>query len=338
MDLHNESNSYYQLWKISVGAEAQDVLACALELGLFTRLADGPKTIAEIAEHMGIKLRPAEVLAVTCAAIGVLRKDGDRYANVGDMEEFLVEGQALYNQYTAFGRAGYVDPERGAKIKEAILTDRPQKGAGWLDKATGKSRPSMAFYPKRHHLRIIWGDCVARAFDFSKCRKIVDLGGATGGHLVGIAKRYPHLEAIVFDLEYNRQGAEEGLAQTDSSGKIAFQTGNFFEDTYPPSTDVFFMSHVLHDWGRDRCMCILQRCYEALPEGGVAIAAEFLLNEEKTGPLLAAFQGLHVFYNNIEAKQWTGSEIQQMMSEAGFQDMEIRPIDPEQSIVIGWKR
>ena len=147
MDLHNESNSYYQLWKISVGAEAQDVLACALELGLFTQLADGPKTIAEIAEHMGIQLRPAEVLAVTCAAIGVLKKDGDRYANIGDMEEFLVEGQALYNQYTAFGRAGYVDPERGAKIKEAILTDRPQKGAGWLDKATGKSHPPWPFTP-----------------------------------------------------------------------------------------------------------------------------------------------------------------------------------------------
>ena len=119
---------------------------------------------------------------------------------------------------------------------------------------------------------------------------------------------------------------------------LTFQTGNFFEDAYPPGADVFFLSHVLHDWGREDCLRLLQRCYEALPTGGVVIAAEFLLNEEKTGPLLAAFQGLHVFYSNLEAKQWTGSEIQQMMAEVGFKDGDIRPIDPEQSIVIGWKR
>ena len=44
-----------------------------------------------------------------------------------------------------------------------------------------------------------------------------------------------------------------------------------------------------------------------------------------------------MFYNNIEARQYTGSEIREMMAEAGFARSEVRPIDPEQSIVIGWK-
>ena len=338
MDPDKEIESYYALWKLSVGAESQDVLACAVELGLFTHLAAGPKTIAEIADCMSIQMRPAEVLAVTCAAIGVLKKTGDRYANIPAMEDFLVEGRPLYNQYMAFGRAGYVDPDRGDKIKYALLNDKPKKGDFWLDKATGKSRLSTALYPKRHDLRIMWGDCIARAFDFSDYRKVCDLGGATGGHLVGIARRYPHLEGVVFDLEYSQEGAEEALRQTDTTGRVSFHAGNFFEDEFPEGTDAFLMSHVLHDWGRGRCMQILQRCYEALPAGGTAIAAEFLLNEEKTGPLLAAFQGLHVFYVNVEAKQWTGDEIGAIMAKAGFRDMEVRPIDPEQGIVIGWKK
>lgn len=331
-----DSGTYYTLWRLSCGAEAQDVLACAVELGLFTRLAEGPRTIPEIAEAMDIRLRPAEVLAVTCASIGVLRKEGDRYGNVADMEPFLVEGGEMYNQYTAFGRAGYVDEDRGDKIRQAVLTDKPRSGDGWLDAATGKKQP-FPFYPKRHRLRILWGDCVAGAFDFTRFRKITDLGGASGGHLVGIVRRFPHLEAIVFDLEYNREAAEEGLAQTDESGRIRFQAGTFFEDELPPDTDVFLLSHILHDWGRERCLQILRRCREALPDDGAVVAEEFLLNEEKTGPLLAAFQGLHVFYNNIEARQYTGSEIREMMAEAGFARSEVRPIDPEQSIVIGWK-
>ena len=189
----------------------------------------------------------------------------------------------------------------------------------------------------RHHLRIIWGEAIADSFDFSPFTKITDLGGATGGHLVGIVQRFPHLEGIVYDLEYNREAAEKGLATTDDTNRVRFETGNFFEDELPTGTDVILMSHVLHDWGRDRCLTILRRSHEALPAGGVVLTAEFLLNEEKTGPLLAAFQGLHVFYSNIEARQWTGSEIAAMMVEAGFSETEIRPIDPEQSIVIGRK-
>lgn len=189
----------------------------------------------------------------------------------------------------------------------------------------------------RHHLRIIWGRAIAEAFDFSSFSKVTDLGGATGGHLVGIVARYPHLQAVVYDLDYNREAAQEGIASTDETGRVRFEVGSFFEDDLPAGTDVFLMSHVLHDWGRERCLAILRRSHEALPAGGVALAAEFLLNEDKTGPLLAAFQGLHVFYNNIEARQWTGSEVSEMMAEAGFRDTEVRPIDREQSLVIGHK-
>lgn len=102
--------SYFTLWELSCGAEAQDVLAVAVELSLFTKLADGPRTIPQIAAALGIALRPAEVLAVTCASIGVLRKVGAAYANVPQMEDFLVEGRRLFNQYAAFGRAGVVAP------------------------------------------------------------------------------------------------------------------------------------------------------------------------------------------------------------------------------------
>ena len=106
---------------------------------------------------------------------------------------------------------------RAEKIRNALLTDQPARGAGWLDTATGVRRPAAAFYPMRHHLRIIWGQAIAAAFDFTPYSKITDLGGATGGHLVGIVERFPHLDAVVFDLEYNQQAADGGLTLTSGS-------------------------------------------------------------------------------------------------------------------------
>ena len=52
------------------------------------------------------------------------------------------------------------------------------------------------------------------------------------------------------------------------------------------------MSHVLHDWDDGNCLRLLQRCHETLPSGAPLLVMEFLLDEDKMGPFLAAMQWL----------------------------------------------
>jgi hypothetical protein len=117
---------------------------------------------------------------------------------------------------------------------------------------------------------------------------------------------------------------------------VSFWATDFFADPYPDGVDVFFMSHVIHDWDDEHCRTILRRCHHALPPGCPVIVQEFLLNEDKTGPLLAVFQWFHLVCSN-PGDQRTAKEIMALMEDVGFQDMEVHPIDSEQSIVVGWK-
>jgi len=101
--------------------------------------------------------------------------------------------------------------------------------------------------------------------------------------------------------------------------------------------DAYFMSHTIHDWDDERCLVILRRCYGALPPNCPVIVQEFFLNEDKSGSLLAVFQWLWLVIGT-DGDQRTADEIADLMAKSGFCDMETRPVDTEQSIIIGWKR
>lgn len=96
------------------------------------------------------------------------------------------------------------------------------------------------------------------------------------------------------------------------------------------------MSHVIHGWGDHQCRHLLRRCHQALPAGSPVLVQEFLLNADKTSDLLGVYQWFGLLYGT-SGDQRTAGEIQALMQDAGFAGMECRPIDCDQSIVVGWK-
>ncbi|TCC44894.1 methyltransferase, partial [Kribbella capetownensis] len=83
------------LMELSIGFWSFKALATAQELDLFGRLSgtDG-HTIDELAELLGVDLRPVELLVTACASIGLLERRDARYVNSALADEFLVPGKA----------------------------------------------------------------------------------------------------------------------------------------------------------------------------------------------------------------------------------------------------
>jgi hypothetical protein len=305
------------------------------DLGLYEALREGPASVEEVCRRTGLQPRPAAILLSANACMGILGVEQGRYFIYEIQREFVLEGgRARWRpRIPAPGK----DP-RYDGLKQAALTNQPVPEAlpDWLKNPQGGPGVT-AHVPQRHHWRILWGEALARAFDFSPYRLIVDLGGATGGILVGLTAQYPELRGLVFDLPYSRGSAEAAIKGSDAEGRVGFACGDFFTDPYPEGADLFFMSHVIHDWDDERCLLLLRRCCEALPAGSPVMAMEFLLNEDKTGSLLAVFQWFGLL-DSTPGDQRTAGEIAALMEKAGFRGMEIRPVDTEHSIVIGWKR
>ncbi len=71
-------------------------IRAALQLGLFTPLADGPKTAGELAEAIGVNPRRLEMLLYQLVVSDFLEMDGNKFANTPMAAHYLIQGRDGY--------------------------------------------------------------------------------------------------------------------------------------------------------------------------------------------------------------------------------------------------
>jgi hypothetical protein len=325
----------YIFFKMHHVWRAEKAWLLSADLGLYEALRCGSATIDDVCKRTGLHRRPVSMLLSANACIGVIGLRNGRHFIHDVMRGFVLEDGDAWPRPR-------IPREGEDRIydcwKKALVTNMPIDGClpPWMVDPEGASG-TTAPQPERHGWRIIWGQELAKAFDFSSYHLVADLGGATGGVLVGLTSCYPNLKGVVVDLPYCRRSAEVAIERSGASARVSFWSADFFHDPLPMDVDAYFMSHIIHDWDDERCLVILRRCYEALPPNCPVIVQEFFLNEDKSGSLLAVFQWLWLVIGTA-GDQRTADEIADLMAKSGFCDMETRPVDTEQSILIGWKR
>jgi acetylserotonin N-methyltransferase len=154
------------------------------------------------------------------------------------------------------------------------------------------------------------------AFDLSRFRKFVDLGGGTGHLTIEACRLYPGMRGVVFDLPKVRPVAERHVLAAGLSDRITFAGGSFFEDELPEG-DLYAMGRILHDWSEEKVRVLIRRTFEALPAGGGLLLAEKLLNPLKDGPSTAQLQSLNMLVCT-EGRERTAAEYEALAWEAGF--------------------
>src|SRR5262245_24943824 len=134
-----------------------------------------------------------------------------------------------------------------------------------------------------HGFGLISSPQVVAAFDLSRFRCLVDLGGATGHLAVAACERYPRLTAVVFDLAEAMPLAREIVGASSVADRVSFAAGDFFTDPLP-AADLYAVGRILHDWSEEKINRLLARIFNQLPKGGALLIAEKLLLEDQTGP------------------------------------------------------
>lgn len=310
--------------QLATGSWAFKTLAAAHELDLFTRLSEtGGTTSAELAEKLGIDQRPAEMLLTGCAALGLLKKEDAAYVDSALAEEYLVRGKPYY-----FG--GWVEmldkrlyPGWG-KLTEAIRTNRPTTWDPDRQKSLFEGEdPDMlaVFWEAMHSVSTVTARSLGAAVDLSAFSRLLDVGGGSGAYDIELCRLYRNLSATVYDLPFVTDIAARKVKDAGLTERIYTFGGDFFaEPALPPGHDVILLSMIMHDWNEEHDRAILNKCWEALPSGGVVIISELLVNDEKTGPPPAALMSLNMLIES-EGRTYTPSEYSLWLRDLGFRDI-----------------
>jgi hypothetical protein len=333
-----------RILEIGMGFWASKTLLSAVELGLFTALAAGPKTGAELEEALGLHPRATADFLDALVALGLLARRGDgaegRYMNTPSTALFLdrqspryvgglleMANSRLYPFWadlTPALRSGLPQNEvshSGQSMFDALYAD-PARLEQFMDAMAGVSRSNF--------------EAFADKFDFSRYVSMADIGGATGQLCTIVAGRHPHLACRSFDLPVVRPIAERRIAQAGLNGRVAAQEIDFLRDEFP-TADLITMGMILHDWNLEHKKMLIAKAWRALPEGGALVAIENIIDDARRENAFGLLMSLNMLIEFGDAFDFTGADFAGWCLEAGFSRCEILPLGGPASAAIAYK-
>ena len=292
-------------------------LVAGIDVGLFTAISEGAYEPAQVAEKLDIPTENAERLMIACAALNLLKKEDNRYDNAPDVEKYLVRTSLTYfGDYLVYQTRADFDSWRN--IANLIKPPKARYESLWKDPQTAR-----AFTVAGYNSSISAGHKLAKEFNFSDYSLFLDLGGGSGCYSIAACQRHPNLKAIVFDHPYVCAVAEEFIAKAGLSDRINTHPGNFFETDYPKGADLISYITPLQVYEKDNVQWLINKAVEVLEPGGTILIVEYMLNDDKTGPLDSVFRHLMGLAPGREGRVNTGAEFCEYLRKAGCVDMEV---------------
>jgi hypothetical protein len=333
-----------QILQIGMGFWASKTLLSAVELGLFTILADGPQTGAALEEALGLHPRATADFLDTLVALGLLGRQGNgaeaRYMNTPSTALFLDRGSPRYVGGLLEMANSRLYPFWG-DLTPALKTGKPQnelkhRGASMFDELYADPARLEQFMGAMSGVSRANFEAFAEKFDFSSFASHVDIGGATGQLASIVQARHPHLASRTLDLPVVQPIAERHIRAAGLEGRVVAGEIDFLKEEFP-NADLITMGMILHDWNLEHKKMLIAKAYRALPEGGAFVAIENIIDDARRENAFGLMMSLNMLIEFGDAFDFTGADFTAWCLEAGFSRCEILPLAGPASAAIAWK-
>lgn len=333
-----------EILQVGMGFWASKVLLSAVELDLFTKLADGAKTGAELQEALELHPRATFDFLDALVALGLLERSGDgpegRYANTPATSLFLDRGSPHYV-------GGLLEMANArlyrfwADLTPALKTGRPQNeikhsGKPMFEELYSDPARLEQFMNAMTGVSMANFNAFAEKFDFSPYWNLADIGGATGQLSCIVARAHPHILCRSYDLPPVRPIAERRIGEAGLGDRVTAEVIDFLRDEFPPA-DLITMGMILHDWNLEHKKMLIAKAYRALPEGGAFVAIENIIDDARRENVFGLLMSLNMLIEFGDAFDFTGADFRSWCLEAGFSRCEILPLQGPASAAIAYK-
>lgn len=349
-EMNGDSNiSPEPILQMATGFWVSKALMAAVELEVFTKISGRQVSIRQLQDILQMQERPAEVFATSLASLGLLQVNttsGARvYSNSPLSAWFLDKSKSSYmgDIVSMFDKRLYKGWD---KLVYALKTNKPvsSEEGGGAEVLFEQAKSDEAIQEMKKFTHSMYGISVgpamalAKAFDFTKHSKMMDIGGGAGVYCIEVVKAHPSMSAVVFDLEPVCEVAEEYISKANLQDKIKTSPLDFWKQPLPAGYDIAFLSHILHDYDKEKGAFLLKKIHDSLTEDGAVLISEWLINDEMSGPAPSALMGLNMIVETFGGRNYSFAEISEMLAGAGFGRIERRPLAAPAELVIGYKQ
>jgi hypothetical protein len=316
---------------------ASRALLSAVELDVFTVLADGPLDLQTLEMRVGLDDRGARDFLDALVALGMLVRHNDgRYAAShetclyldrrkptyvgGLLDTFSAQQYRVWADLTAALRTGRPHCNKSMRSNFADLYADKKLREMFVSGMTARTRPAA--------------EALAARFPWKDYGSLVDVGSAQGCLPVTIAQAHAHINAGGFDLPPLASLFEDYVREHGLSDRLRFYPGDFFDGPLP-AADVLVLGRVLHNWDLNTKKMLLQKAYDALPPGGALIVYEQLIDDERRINATGLLSSLNMLLMSKGGFGFTEAECVGWMREVSFRDIRVEPLTADQTMVVG---
>src|SRR5262245_58921920 len=314
---------------LGTGFWASRTLLSAIELGLFSEPAKGPRDAAALQQHFGLHERSARDFLDALVALGMLRRKGSSYSNTPEADLFLDRNKPGYVGGLLEMFAVRLYPF-WASLTEALRTGQPQNeaktgGAGLFETLYADPQRLRIFLEAMTGVSMGPSRAIAQKFPWKKYKTVMDIGGAQGCASVQAALAHKHLTGGEFDLPAVGPVYEDYVQSFGLERRLKFVPGDFFRDALP-AADVLLMGHILHDWNLDEKLMLLSKAHKALPKGGALIVYDAIIDDDRRKNSGGLLMSLNMLIETPGGFDYTGADCMSWMKKAGFRKASVQPL------------
>lgn len=290
---------------------ASRALMTAHQLGIFQELRQ-PRKASEVAKKCKTEPRMTEKLLIVCCALGLVKRNNDHFVLSQLAVDTLLPESPRY-------LGGVLDHGEMLWWGSTGLPDIVRTGG------RGAAPKPPEYFISHWHEHWIWAmhgnaangvaQWIARQLDLADRELLLDVGGGPGTYSIALCQRFPRLRAVVWDLPETIAIARQVVERFDMNDRISFKEGDWNTEQFGKGYDCIFMSNIMHGQGSQADTRVLQGM-QALKTGGLLIVHDFLLDNDKCGPLPAALF-------NLMLGAYTVSELIGIIRSAGFKDVSL---------------
>jgi 2-polyprenyl-3-methyl-5-hydroxy-6-metoxy-1,4-benzoquinol methylase len=164
--------------------------------------------------------------------------------------------------------------------------------------------------------------------------KVLDIAAGHGLFGIAIAKHNPNAEIVAVDWPSVLAVAQENARAAGVAARYRTRPGSAFEVDFGSDYDLVLLTNFLHHFDAPTCEKFLRKVHAALAAGGRAVTLEFIPNEDRVSPPVAAKFSLIMLSSTPSGDAYTFSEYERMFRNAGFQSSELHALPPTPSRVV----
>jgi 2-polyprenyl-3-methyl-5-hydroxy-6-metoxy-1,4-benzoquinol methylase len=301
-----------------------EAIKSAIELELFTAIAEGHNTAEALATRCKVAQRGARILCDFLTIHGFLTKSGSQYALAPDTAIFL---NKLSPAYLGTAIEFLLTP----RIREAHirLTDAVRQGGTALGEGTlePENPDWVKFAQAMMPLMFMPADMVAtHLLEGGPARKVLDIAAGHGIYGIAVAKKNPEAQIFAADWKNVLEVAKQNAAAMGVSHRYHLLPGSAFETDLGGGYDLVLIPNFLHHFDISTCTAFMRKIHSVMIPGGRVAILDFIPNPDRVSPPAAGF-AMMMLATTPSGDAYTFAELETICRDAGFAHAHLSPAE-----------